>query len=392
MKSVIRKVTGKKKPFDIDGDGKVSMSDLAAIFTGYRHKEATSADFVKERAAEIWGNNEHHFMLLSTRIQKRKTQAKSLLRKVFRGEKDNRIEKIVKTVLKSIDDIELLSFQDAYAKSVTIILNTEGKLAELNASTFMLNSQNEPKHRRAANKFEKNLKDQRSNQKEIIEKFRKRMNLYGTDLDLDQAEVLLTRIDSADIVKLSTVFSIVQTLTKQLALAKTSSVENIEVTKKYYGAYIGLLEIQELVQTEYLDQIDSNYLPGINSIKSKTVELMDRTKSAVSSASSDHFSSYEANISSQEYTIEVTKKYEDILTGNRLKIENARSLVQELIALAENTLQTVKVSADLVNLIKKSETMFDQVIELQAPDLLPFESAELRREFESVTMKIRSTS
>jgi hypothetical protein len=392
MKSVIRKVTGKKKPFDIDGDGKVSMSDLAAIFTGYRHKEATSADFVKERAAEIWGNNEHHFMLLSARIQKRKTQAKSLLRKIFRGEKDNKIEKIVKTVLKSIDDIELLSFQDAYAKSVTTIINTEGKLAELNASTFMLNSQNEPKHRRAANKFEKNLKDQRSNQKETIEKFRKRMNLYGTDLDLDQAEVLLTRIDSADIVKLSTVFSIVQTLTKQLALAKTSSAENIEVTKKYYGAYIGLLEIQELVQTEYLDQIDAKYLPGINSIRLKTVELMDRTKSAVSSASSDHFSSYEANISSQEYTIEVTKKYEDILTGNRLKIENARSLVQELIALAENTLQTVKVSADLVNLIKRSETMFDQVIELQAPDLLPFESAELRREFENVTMKIRSAS
>ena len=82
---------------------------------------------------------------------------------------------------------------------------------------------------------------------------------------------------------------------------------------------------------------------------------MDRTKSAVSSASSDHLSSYEANISSQKYTIEVTKKYEDILAGNRLKIENARSLVQELIALAENTLQTVKVSADLVNLIKKSE-------------------------------------
>lgn len=390
MKSVIRKFTGKKKPFDIDGDGKVSMSDLAAIFTGYRHKEATSADFVKERAAEIWGNNEHHFMLLSARIQKRKTQAKSLLRKIFRGEKDNKIEKIVKTVLKSIDDIELLSFQDAYAKSLTTIINTEGKLAELNASTFMLNSQNEPKHRRAANKFEKNLKDQRSNQKETIEKFRKRMNLYGTDLDLDQAEVLLTRIDSADIVKLSTVFSIVQTLTKQLALAKTSSAENIEVTKKYYGAYIGLLEIQELVQTEYLDQIDAKYLPGINSIRLKTVELMDRTKSAVSSASSDHFSSYEANISSQEYTIEVTKKYEDILTGNRLKIENARSLVQELIALAENTLQTVKVSADLVNLIKRSETMFDQVIELQAPDLLPFESAELRREFENVTMKIRS--
>ena len=112
--------------------------------------------------------------------------------------------------------------------------------------------------------------------KEIIEKFRKRINLYGTDLDLDQAEVLLTRIDSADIVKLSTVFSIVQTLTKQLALAKTSSVENIEVTKKYYGAYIGLLEIQELVQTEYLDQIDSNYLPGINSANMKRLKHLQQ--------------------------------------------------------------------------------------------------------------------
>ena len=82
MKNVIRKFTG-KKPFDIDGDGKVSMSDFAAIFTGYRHKEASTVDFVKERAAEIWGKNEHHFMLLSTRIQKRQTQTKSFLKKVF---------------------------------------------------------------------------------------------------------------------------------------------------------------------------------------------------------------------------------------------------------------------------------------------------------------------
>ena len=391
MKNVIRKFTG-KKPFDIDGDGKVSMSDFAAIFTGYRHKEASTVDFVKERAAEIWGKNEHHFMLLSTRIQKRQTQTKSFLKKVFWGDKDSKVEKIVKTILKSVDDTELMSFQDAYAKSVTEIVATEGKLAELSASTFMLNSQNEPKYKRASNEFEKALENQKFNQREIIENFRKRMNLYGMDLDFDQAEVLLTRIDSTDIVKLSTVFSVIQMLTKQLALAKTSSVENIEITKKYYGAYIGLLEIQELVQTEYLDQIDSKYLPGITSIRSKTVDLLNRTKSAASSASNEHLQSYQVNISSQEYTIEVTEKYEEILSSNKLKIESARSLVRQLIALAENTLQTVKVSADLVSLIKKSETMFDQVIELQAPDLLPFESAELRKEFENVTMKIRSSS
>ena len=72
------------------------------------------------------------------------------------------------------------------------------------------------------------------------------------------------------------------------------------------------------------------------------------------------------------------------------KIAQARDLVRQLIELAENTLSTVRVSSDLANLIQRSETLIDQVITLQAPDLVPFENLELKKEFENVTSRIRS--
>jgi len=390
LKDIARKLTGHKKPFDINGDGSVTMSDFAAIFTGKRYKETSSVDFVKDRAAEIWNKNEHHFTLLSVRIQKRQTEIKGFLRRLFLGEKDSEIEKIIRKLLTEIDDVELDAFQNKYEKSISDIVALEGKIAELNASAVMANSTQSPKIKRARDKFQSTLNKFLEEQKNLVTSFKNKLNLYGMVLTYDQAEVLLTRIDSRDIVKITCVFAIVKTLTVQLAQAKQASGENLEVTKKYYGVYIGLLELQVFAQSAYLDMIEQIYLPGVNKIRIYALDLKEKTQSQIANADFEHIGGYESNLESQDYTIKVTKEYEAILFENKNKIVQARGLVRKLIELAENTLNTVRVSSDLANLIQRSENLIDQVVTLQAPDLVPFENLELKKEFESVTNRIRN--
>lgn len=390
MKNIARKLTGRKKSFDIDGDGRVTMADFAAIFTGKRYKETSSADFVRDRASEIWGRNEHHFTLLSVRIQKRQTEIRSFAKRLIFGGKDSKIDKIIRNLLVEINDNEVNGYQNKYEKSISDIAALEGKIAELSASTVMANSVDNPKIKKASDKFQAALDKAKKQQSILVSSFKNRLALYDMVLTDDQAEVLLTRIDARDIIKITCVFAIVQTLTIQLANAKLASGENVDVTKKYYGVYIGLLELQDTAQTAYLKMIDTIYLPGVTRIRIDALELKEKTQSQIANATSAHVGGYESNLESQDYTIKVTKEYEAILIENKNKIVQARDLVHQLIELAENTLSTVRVSSDLANLIQRSETLFDQVFTLQAPDLVPFENLELKKEFENVTSRIRN--
>ena len=46
-------------------------------------------------------------------------------------------------------------------------------------------------------------------------------------------------------------------------------------------------------------------------------------------------------------------------------------------------------SDELVSLMKESQGLYNEVMQLQTPDLVPFENLELKREFEAVTLKMQ---
>ena len=201
--------------------------------------------------------------------------------------------------------------------------------------------------------------------------------------------MLLSHVDSGDITKMTSVFAVIAELTKQFAQAKQATGENTSVAQKYYAMYIGLLEVQEVIQTEYIDRMDKIYLPGINEIKTLAEKLIAETKILMRSMPDKHQSSYNANLKSQEFTIEVANVYEDVLRQDKAKTLEARGIVKNLHKLAENTLKTVTVSAELVSLMKESQGLYNEVMQLQTPDLVPFENLELKREFEAVTLKMQ---
>ena len=70
----------------------------------------------------------------------------------------------------------------------------------------------------------------------------------------------------------------------------------------------------------------------------------------------------------------------------------AHAAVQKIHQLAANTLATVRVASDLLTMMKSAESMLQEVLSLQTPELHPFENLDLQREFETVTMRLQQAA
>lgn len=377
----------KAKPFDINGDGTVDFKDLKAIITGER---ATPEDenVLQKRIAQLWAKHEHRFVLLSVHIQKRERSSRHWLRSLLPGQ-DSKVISILNSLSNQFEDRELMMMRTEYIACVDKTKALDMQLADVKASMAMQLGTASDKYQRTAEKVQSKIDEQKAKRLASLHSFRDRMDIYGVSLTEQQAEVLLSRIDAGDVTRMSTIFVVISGITSQFADAKRESGENIDVAKKYYGIYIGLLELQIRIQSEYIDRIDNTYLPGVARIGNDARELAAETRAILKSASKSHVAGYQQNIASQEFTVEVTEIYENALRADRAKVLRARALVEELHKLAENTLSTVRVSADLSSLIRQAEGMFKEVLSLQTPALVPFENLQLQREFESVTVRLR---
>ncbi len=118
------------------------------------------------------------------------------------------------------------------------------------------------------------------------------------DLSLEQTKVLLSRVDAGDVSRMTTVFAVISSITAQFADAKVQSSENLDVTKKYYGIYLGLLELQMHIQTEYIEKIDTAYLPGVQQIGNEARDLKSETEVKLKKSENSYQGSYRQNIKS----------------------------------------------------------------------------------------------
>ncbi len=75
----------------------------------------------------------------------------------------------------------------------------------------------------------------------------------------------------------------------------------------------------------------------------------------------------------------------DNLKSQRGKVLKAKSKAVDDYRLAYNTYQTVEVSSDLVNLLNTSQDSFEAVMNLQVPEIVPFESLEMQKKYQELS-------
>ena len=235
------------------------------------------------------------------------------------------------------------------------------------------------------NRISENKKEIDRLKSRLVEEFKK----IGVNVNRDQVDTLISSITSDDDIQMISVFNSVKMLTVKLKDLTVESSENPENAKRYYGMHTILLKILLRLHERYVSNINDKYLPKLDEIIQKNIELGKQTKKLLAAASEKHKPIYKANFKAQKVTHKTAILYETYLNDNRERImEIHAKLVPEYEA-ALNTYNTVTTAHDLITLMKTANNMFDNLSELQTPKLLVFENKEMKKEFNKITLKMK---
>lgn len=235
-----------------------------------------------------------------------------------------------------------------------------------------------------------NITDYQYESEKIKVHLKERLHDIGVDLTEQQVTTLLARVDADDIIQMSVTFDILKKITTQLMQLTQDSGEQIKQAKRYYGMHVVLLELVIYMQQKYIDMVESVYIPKIDSIIQKTINIRNNAKQQMSEDSNlKRIAVYKNNITAQELTLKTAKLYRENLKNQKNKVSSAQKVVQKDLKLSQNTYDTVEVSADLLSVLKTSRDSFDALMSLQVPQIVPFENVNMQNKYQELSSKLK---
>ncbi|WP_295444279.1 hypothetical protein [uncultured Thiodictyon sp.] len=223
---------------------------------------------------------------------------------------------------------------------------------------------------------------------QVKREFAAAVRQLGVELSDEQVEFLLSTVVGDNMVDLGILFDNVKAVTAQLEHLVAQSGEDLQSARRYYGMYVVLLRALARMHQQIEGAIGEQYIPQINSIITRAEQLTGETRELqrTSPAKRDLLA---ANLEAQRLTIEAAQVYRQYLNDQKAQVGRARADLEKDIATAWNTYETVRVSGELIGLVRSSQRLLEGLMNRQVPALRPFENLELRREFEKLTEQLR---
>jgi len=208
-------------------------------------------------------------------------------------------------------------------------------------------------------------------------------------LTREQIRVMTTRVDGDELARSFAIFDVTKQISGTLGKLMKENSFSAQTTVKYYGTYVVLSEILGYSQREYISKIKSLYLPAVKTIEDNIEEAISFAEKSIKEASSDsNREILKNNIRSNQFSLEVVKSYRVILKAQISSLENALEKTDEQIMVAYSTYDTAANSANLLNLINETQDAFDNIMNMQVPDIIPFENTALELKFQEISDQI----
>jgi uncharacterized small protein (DUF1192 family) len=218
--------------------------------------------------------------------------------------------------------------------------------------------------------------------------FAQSLRAIGLKLEDEQLDLLLSTVVGDNLVDLGILFDNVKAITLQLEQLLEQSGEDLQSARRYYGLYVVLLKSLERMHVQIEAAIDERYLPQIDGIVGQTQTLAADTERLLRE-SPDRRALLEGNLQAQQLTLQAAGFYRQYLVDQAEQVRQARQELEQDIAAAWNTYETVRVSGELVSLVRSSQLLLEGLLNRQAPALRPFESLEMQREIQKLTQQLR---
>ena len=211
----------------------------------------------------------------------------------------------------------------------------------------------------------------------------------GLHLTEEQLDVLLSSIVGDDIIQSSIVYDNVKQISQQLMKLTIESGEQLKISQRYYGMYTVLLKILLHMQQGFINNIGEKYLPKIDQIVANVQDITATTQNLLRGEHEKNRRQHLlANLEAQKLTLQTAEVYEKHLIGQRRKVILARDKTYADLQIAQNTYKTVRVSGELITLLRSSQKSFEMLLNIQVPDLLVFENVQMKQEFAILTEKL----
>lgn len=169
--------------------------------------------------------------------------------------------------------------------------------------------------------------------------------------------------------------------------------ESLEIARRYYGIYTVMLEIALKMHDDFVSKVDAEYLTRLDTVRHRAASARadaERLSAATNDAALRRILSH--NISAQAETLEAAVIYGNRLREQRNRMKETRARIAERHEVAVNTWRTVRLSSELVGMVRAAGQDFDVLMSLDIPDLRPFENRELQEEFGKISRELAPVS
>ena len=240
--------------------------------------------------------------------------------------------------------------------------------------------------------LEQSIKDNENALRQLDESLAGAMREIGLELTQEQIDVLLSSVTGDDLLQNTVIFANVKKVVEKLADLSKGDNSNLDINRRYTGMYLVLNDLLIYTQSGLVNKIDRDYRPRLEKIitEADAVRRDALSKSRSKNYNDAQRSTFKLNAEANEMTIKVARLYIELLKTQRTSINNNLKDLIKNRDVAESTYRTVKSSGDLRNLIHSGLELFDSIHSLSMPELQPFESDAMRREFEEINKRLKN--
>ncbi|MEM8758838.1 MAG: hypothetical protein AAGE83_00750 [Pseudomonadota bacterium] len=328
-----------------------------------------------------------------------------IIDRLYRSSPEERAERLLSEAFEIVSDTPVTELRREIEEAQTRIEAAEREIAALREerlfapeeTSFWERAQG-TKDRAGVEASIAALEAEIADRQAFIERARKRfidaMARVGSTVSEAEADLLLGGVTGGDILAIASAYSTVRDIAAELRRVVAESGEEISSARRYYTLHTTLIALLAHAQETFIAKIDDDYLPKLEEIEDEVRETRAETDRLLrGSPTPEQRRVLEANRRSQKLTLRAAGFYRDYLERQRDEVASALWRTRQDLAVADNTLRTVDASFRLLEIMREAELQFEALEALESPGLdTLFENEELRREFESLSDRLKSPS
>lgn len=212
----------------------------------------------------------------------------------------------------------------------------------------------------------------------------------GVPIEREQFEFMINAADAMETAKIMAVAENLKYMLQNMEEKVSDPNAPVDLHKIYSGMYMMCHRVYMYAISFAVEQIDNIYKPRLLAMKEKNDKLIadSRSLSRQVHTPADR-ATLESNMASQKRMSEVINLYTRYLDSQKKNLVSLNNDMTKRYRVAENTYQTIRLSSELLSLLRNSQTDFSRIFAFRPPELQLLHDARFSREFAEVTANLR---